>query len=64
MDRDSAEEWTADQIGAFQDYFDALISDNLARRPITKFIPADFKLIETPPNAADSGPENKTRTFS
>jgi Phage portal protein len=40
-------EWTADQIRAFQDYFDALMSGNLARRRMTKFMPADFKLIET-----------------
>jgi hypothetical protein len=29
-----------------QDYFDALMSGNLARRRQTKFMPADFKLIE------------------
>ena len=57
-------EWTADQIRSFQDYFDALMSGNLARRRMTKFMPADFKLIETPLNATDSGPEDKTRTFS
>src|SRR5271170_3498922 len=39
-------EWTADQIRPFQDYFDALMSGNLARRRQTKFMPADFKLIE------------------
>ena len=39
-------EWTADQIRSFQDYFDALMSGNLARRHQTKFMPADFKLIE------------------
>jgi len=39
-------EWTADQIRAFQDYFDALMRGNLARRRMTKFMPADFKLIE------------------
>ena len=39
-------EWTADQIRSFQDYFDALRSGNLARRRQTKFMPADFKLIE------------------
>jgi hypothetical protein len=39
-------EWTADQIRSFQDYFDALMSGNLARRRQTKFMPADFKLIE------------------
>jgi hypothetical protein len=43
---------------------DALINDNLARQRITKFMPADFRLIETPPNATDCGPENKTRTLS
>ncbi len=40
-------EWTPDQIRAFQDYFDALMSGNLARKRMTKFMPADFKLIET-----------------
>jgi hypothetical protein len=30
-----------------QDYFDALMSGNLARRHMLKFVPADFKLIET-----------------
>jgi hypothetical protein len=40
-------EWTADQIRSFQDYFDALMSGNLSRRRQTKFMPADFKLIET-----------------
>jgi len=40
-------DWTADQIRAFQDYFDALMSGNLARKRMTKFMPADFKLIET-----------------
>ena len=39
-------EWTADQIRSFQDYFDALMSGNLARRRQTKIMPADFKLIE------------------
>ena len=39
-------EWTADQIRSFQDYFDALMSGNLGRRRQTKFMPADFKLIE------------------
>jgi hypothetical protein len=39
-------EWTADQIRSFQDYFDALMSGNLARRRQTKSMPADFKLIE------------------
>ena len=40
-------EWTADQIRSFQDYFDALMSGNLSRRRMTKFMPADFRLIET-----------------
>ena len=39
-------EWTVDQIRAFQDYFDALMSGNSARRRMTKFMPADFRLIE------------------
>jgi portal protein len=39
-------EWTADQIRSFQDYFDALVSGNLARGRQAKFMPADFKLIE------------------
>jgi hypothetical protein len=37
---------TAAVIRSFQDYFDALMSGNLARRRQTKFMPADFKLIE------------------
>ena len=40
-------EWTADQIRSFQDYFDALMSGNLARRRMVKFMPAEFKLSET-----------------
>ncbi len=40
-------EWTSDQIRSFQDYFDALMSGNSARRRMTKFMPADFRLIET-----------------
>ena len=39
-------EWTADQIRSFQDYFDALMSGNSARRRMLKFMPAEFKLIE------------------
>ncbi|HXT06175.1 MAG TPA: hypothetical protein VN715_04470, partial [Roseiarcus sp.] len=31
----------------FQDYFDALMSGNLARRRMVKFMPAEFKLTET-----------------
>ena len=30
-----------------QDYFDALISGNSPHRRMVKFMPADFKLIET-----------------
>jgi hypothetical protein len=40
-------EWTVDQIRQFQDYFDALMAGNLARRRMVKFMPADFKLTET-----------------
>ena len=40
-------EWTVDQIRQFQDYFDALMSGNLARRRMVKFMPADFHLTET-----------------
>ena len=40
-------DWTVDQIRTFQDYFDALMSGNLARRRMVKFMPADFKLTET-----------------
>ena len=39
-------EWTSDQIRQFQDYFDALMSGNSARRRMVKFMPADFRLIE------------------
>ncbi len=39
-------EWTSDQIRSFQDYFDALMSGNSARRRMLKFTPSDFKLIE------------------
>ena len=40
-------DWTVDQIRQFQDYFDALMSGNSARRRMVKFMPADFKLTET-----------------
>ena len=40
-------EWTIDQIRQFQDYFDALMSGNLGRRRMVKFMPAEFKLTET-----------------
>ena len=36
-------EWTVDQIRQFQDYFDALMSGNLARRRMVKFMPAEFQ---------------------
>jgi hypothetical protein len=39
-------EWTSDQIRQFQDYFDALMSGNSARRRMMKFMPSDFRLIE------------------
>ena len=39
-------EWTADQISSFQDYFDAVMSGNRARRRQTRFMPANYKLIE------------------
>ena len=39
-------EWTSDQVRDFQDYFDARMSGNSARRRMLKFMPADFKLIE------------------
>src|SRR5271166_2787808 len=39
-------DWTSDQIRQFQDYFDALMSGNSARRRMLKFMPSDFKLIE------------------
>ncbi len=40
-------DWTLDQIKQFQDYFDALMSGNLARRRMVKFMPSEFKLTET-----------------
>jgi hypothetical protein len=40
-------DWTLDQIKQFQDYFDALMSGNLARRRMVKFMPAEFRLTET-----------------
>ena len=45
-------EWTADQIRSFQDYFDALMSGNLSRRRMTKFMPADFRADRDPSAAA------------
>ncbi|MGD0565419.1 MAG: phage portal protein [Roseiarcus sp.] len=39
-------EWTVDQIRQFQDYFDALMSGNSARRRMMKFMPSEFRLIE------------------
>ena len=40
-------EWTSEQVRQFQDYFDALMSGNAGRRRMLKFMPSDFKLIET-----------------
>ena len=40
-------EWTIDQVKSFQDYFDALMSGNVGRRRMLKFMPSEFKLIET-----------------
>ena len=39
-------DWTVDQIRQFQDYFDALMCGNLARRRMVKFMPSEFRLIE------------------
>ncbi len=39
-------DWTIDQIRQFQDYFDALMSGNSARRRMMKFMPSEFRLIE------------------
>jgi hypothetical protein len=39
-------DWTVDQIRQFQDYFDALMSGNSARRRMVKFMPSEFRLIE------------------
>jgi len=39
-------DWTVDQIRQFQDYFDALMSGNSARRRMMKFMPSEFRLIE------------------
>jgi hypothetical protein len=39
-------DWTVDQIRQFQDYFDALMSGNSARRRVIKFMPSEFRLIE------------------
>ena len=40
-------DWTVDQIRQFQDYFDALMAGNLARRRMVKFMPSEFKLTQT-----------------
>ncbi|HXT06163.1 MAG TPA: hypothetical protein VN715_04410 [Roseiarcus sp.] len=40
-------DWIVDQIRRFQDYFDALMRGNLARRRMVKFMPAEFELTET-----------------
>jgi Phage portal protein len=39
-------EWNVDQIGQFQEYFDALMSGNSTRRRMLKFMPADFRVQE------------------
>ena len=39
-------EWTQEQIGSFQAYFDALLTDNLADRRKLRFMPSDFKFQE------------------
>jgi hypothetical protein len=39
-------EWSPDQIKQFQDYFDAMMSGNLADRRKLKFMPDAFKLTE------------------
>ena len=40
-------EWTIDQIGQFQEYFDALMAGNASRRRMVKFMPSDFRLQVT-----------------
>jgi hypothetical protein len=40
-------DWTLDQIRQFQEYFDALMSGNSARRRMVKFMPSGFELRET-----------------
>lgn len=42
-------EWTIEQVGGFQKYWDSLLSGNLANRRMTRFVPGgqDFKLQET-----------------
>ena len=40
-------EWTVDQIRQFQDYFDTLMSGNLARRRMVKFMPAELAPTHT-----------------
>jgi hypothetical protein len=39
-------DWTIDQIRQFQDYFDALMSGNSARRRMMRFMSSEFRLIE------------------
>ena len=46
-------DWTVDQIRQFQDYFDALMSGNLARRRMVKFMPAEFQAHRDAPAAAE-----------
>ena len=40
-------EWTIDQIGQFQEYFDAPMAGNASRRRMVKFMPSDFRLQVT-----------------
>jgi len=44
-------EWTQEQIGSFQAYFDALLTDNLADRRKLRFMPDGFKFeqVRQPP---------------
>lgn len=44
-------EWTIDQVKAFQEYFDFLMSGNLAERRKARFIPGDSKVqdVKQPP---------------
>ena len=40
-------EWTMDQVRQFQDYFESILSGNLARRRMLKFMPAALRLRPT-----------------
>jgi hypothetical protein len=56
-------EWTADQIRSFQDYFDAVMSGNRARRRQTRFMPANYKLIEGRQPAAQRSGRRAGRAY-